>query len=292
MRYIVALLILLAAPAQVFAFSAMRNDDCMAAWKVINKGRQAGSIAFPLPKDGWCPAPIRLPASKATINGIAFDRIEWRAEGIQKLLVQSLPPDALAIRITDDDMLRKLGLDVKADAPAMPMQIVLNLRQNAKDRQLVIENLTIYGPKDNLVTLQGVFNDVDLSSLAKMQLSLGRARLRDVTMVAHGNHKLESYLRPYFGATLPERSRKRAAMIDKVLDWPDHSFPPATKRAVQKLIASLPAPNGSLQVKVDMGAGLSAGIFMQPVLFGGSFDDMLKSALEGMVFHANWTAAE
>jgi len=131
-----------------------------------------------------------------------------------------------------------------------------------------------------------------LSSLAKMQLSLGRARLRDVTMVAHGNHKLESYLRPYFGATLPERSRKRAAMIDKVLDWPDHSFPPATKRAVQKLIASLPAPNGSLQVKVDMGAGLSAGIFMQPVLFGGSFDDMLKSALEGMVFQANWTAAE
>lgn len=292
MRYFLALFLLLTTPVQAIAFSAMQMDDCVAAWQVINKAHETKATIHRLSDDGWCLVPTLVPATEAAIKGFDFDQIEWRAEGVERVLEQSLPPAALAIRVTDADMLSKLGVLGDVDAPAIPMQIVLVLRENAKGRQLVIENLTITGPKENVVTLQGVFHDVDLSSLAKMQLSLGAAKLRDVTVVATGNRKLETYLRPYIGATFPERSRKRSAMIDKVSDWPDHSFPPATKRAVQQLIATLPVPNGSLWVKVDTGAGLSMGLFVQKVLFGGSIKELGARILDGTIFHATWTAAE
>ncbi len=288
MRYFLTSLLLLVAPMQATAFSAMQPEDCAAVWEIIIKGQNTGAVANRLSDDGWC----LVPADQAATEGFDFDRIEWRAEGMERVLEQSLPPNALTIRVTDADMLRKLGVGGDVDAPAMPMQIMLSLSDNAQDRQLVIENLLITGPKGNVVSLQGVFHNVDLSSTAKMQISLGGANLRDVVLVANGNRKLEPYLRPYIGATFPERTRKRSAMIDKVSDWPDHSFPPATKRAVQQLITALPTPNGTLRVEVDTGAGLSAGIFVQTFVFGTPVDDMINRVLEGVVFDANWTAAE
>lgn len=288
MRYFLTSLLLLVAPMQAAAFSAMQPDDCAAVWEIINRGHKTGAVANRLSDDGWC----LVPAAAAATEGFDFDRIEWRAEGIERVLEQSLPPTALTIRVTDADMLRKLGVRSDVDAPAMPMQITLSLRDNAKDRQLVIENLLITGPKGNEVSLQGVFHNVDLSSTGKMQISLGGASLRDVVLVANGNRKLEPYLRPYIGETFPERTRKRSAMIDKVSDWPDHSFPPETKRAVQKMIATLPAPNGTLRADIDTGAGLSAAIFMQTFLFGEPVDEMINRVLEGVVFDATWTAAE
>lgn len=125
-----------------------------------------------------------------------------------------------------------------------------------------------------------------------MQNSLGTAKLRDVTIDATGNRKLESYLRPYIGMTFPERSRKRSAMIDKVSDWPARSFPRATKRAVQQLIAALPAPHGNLRVKVDTGAGLSVSLLVQTVLFGGAVKERVPQILAGTIFRATWTVAE
>lgn len=288
MRHFWALFLLLTAPIQATAFSAMQPDDCAAAWEIINKGHKTGAVVNRLSDDGWC----LVPAAQAAVEGFDFDLIEWRAEGIERLLEQSLPPTTLTIRVTDADMLRKLRVRGDADAPAMPMQIMLSLRDNAQDRQLVIENLLITGPKGNVVSLQGVFHNVDLSSTAKMQISLGGVNLRDVVLVAKANRKLEPYLRPYIGATFPERTRRRSAMIDKVTDWPDHSFPPETKRAVQQLIAVLPAPNGALRVEVDTGAGLSAAIFVQTYVFGEPVDDMINRVLGGVVFNANWTAAE
>ncbi len=281
-----ALIALLAAllqfmPQQASAFSAMQAEDCDAAWQVVMNAQQESHAVS---KDGWCLA------SEST--GFSVDRIEWRAERLERLLQDALPPTALAIRITDADMVRTLGLEAKADAPAMPMQITLTLRINTQENQLVIENLAINGPKDNMVSIQGTFYDVDLSSLAKMQFSLGRAKLRDVTLLGFGNRKLETYLRPYIGNTFPERSRNRSAMIDKVTEWPARSFPPATKRAVKQLIATLPAPNGTLRVKVDTGAGLSADLFVQTLMFGGSTDELGKRILDSTVFHATWSKAE
>ena len=290
MRYFLVVFLFLTTPIQAIAFSPMQSSDCVEAWKIIDSRQKTRVFSFKAPRDGWCHVPTLLPATEAVIKGFDFDQIEWRAEGLDRVLEQSLPPTALAIRVTDADMLRKLGVRGDVDLPAIPMQIILVLRENAKDRQLVIESLTITGPKENVVTLQGVFHDVDLSSLASVQLSLGRAKLRDVTIEAHVNRKLESYLRPYFGATFPERSRKRSAMMDKVSYWPDHSFPLATKRAVQQLIAVLPAPNGTLLGKVDTGTGLSMGHFVQTVLSGGSIKDLGERILESMIFHATWTA--
>lgn len=282
MRIGLALIALMALPQQASAFTAMQVNDCNAAWQIIEKGTSAEG-SHSVTKDGWCKVPTPA-GSKASL--------EWRAEGLERFLQHSLAPTALAIRVEGADLADMLELETKPDAPAIPVKIMLVLRENAQDKQVVIEKLEITGPKDNRVLLQGILHDVDLSSVAKTQFSMGSAKLRDVVLVALGNRQLEPYLRPYIGATFPERTRRRSAMIDKVTEWPDHSFPPETKQAVKQLIATLPAPNGTLRVEVDMGAGLSAGILMRPVLYGEALDDMIKSTLEGMIFHATWTAAE
>lgn len=275
-----ALIALLVAPVCSHAFSRMEIQDCDAAWQAA-MGEQ---VRHSLSKDGWCRAENPM--------GFDFDQFEWRAEGLEQALQDTLPPTALAIRVTDGNMLNALGQKTKPGAPAIPMQITLVLRQNPQHKQVVIETLEIAGPKDNVVSLKGAFHDVDLSSIAKMQFSLGSAKLRDVTLVGFGNRKLEPYLRPYIGDTFPERSRKRSAMIDKVSEWPSHSFPTATKTAIKQLIATLPAPNGTLRADIDTGAGLSAAIFIQTFVFGGSAKSLGDRILDSTVFHATWTAAE
>lgn len=279
-KALLALIALLAAPISGHAFSQMQTHDCDAAWQAAT-GEQ---LRHSLSKEGWCQA--QSPA------GFSFDQFEWRAEGLEQLLQNTLPPTAVAIRVTDADMLNKLGVDTKPNAPAMPMQITLVLRQNAQAKHVVIEPLKIAGPNDNMVTLQGTFHDVDLSSTAKMQLSLGSAKLRDVTILGFGNRKLAPFLQPYIGDTFPERSRKRSAMIDQVSDWPTQSFPTATKRAIKQMIATLPAPNGTLHVEVDTGAGLSAAIFIQTFVIGGSSEGVGDRILSGTVLHATWANAE
>ena len=144
MRARLALIALLAAPLSANAFPVMQAKDCEAAWQKVMKGQQA---SHGVSKDGWCLA--------TNPTAVAFDRLEWRAEVLEQVLKHGLPPTALAIRVTDADMVRTLGLDAKPDAPAMPMQIMLSLRQNTQHKQLIIENLQIAGPKDNMVTLQG-----------------------------------------------------------------------------------------------------------------------------------------
>jgi len=293
MRYFLALFLLFTAPIQAIAFTAMKPGDCAAAWQKITSMSGAGASGSAqeihrVSEDGWC----LTPSVAALPSGIDFDLFEWRAEGLQRYLENSLAPTALAIRVTDADMLRKYGVKEVADAPAMPMQIVLVLRENAQDRQLLIEKLLISGPHGAEVFLTGVFHDVDLSSTGKMQISLGSAKLRDVALVAKGTRGLDRYIRPYFGATFPERSRRRTEMADKVSDWPDHSFPPKTKRAVKQLIAELPSPNGTLRVDVDTGAGISMGSFLNPYLFGEPGEEMMKRLLESTVFNATWTHGE
>lgn len=102
----------------------------------------------------------------------------------------------------------------------------------------------------------------------------------------------DEHQRPYIGKTFPERSRKRSAMMDKIDDWPNSSFPASTKRAVKHLIGTLPAPNGTLRASVDMGAGLPAAVLMRGALLGPTFDDVISGVIDGMVFQATWTAAE
>lgn len=279
-KALLALIALLATSVAGHAFSRMQAQECDAAWQAATGEQLRHSVS----KEGWCQA--KNPA------GYSFDQFEWRAEGLAQLMNHTLPPTALAIRVTDADMLDRFGVKTKPNAPAMPMQITLVLRQNANAKQVVIETLKIAGPKDNVVTLRGTFHDVDLSSAAKMQFSLGSAKLRDVTLLGFGNRKLAPFLQPYIGDTFPERSRKRSAMIDDVMEWPSHSFPAATKRALKQLITTLPAPNGTLQVDVDTGAGLSAAIFIQTFVFGGSSKGLGERILDSTVFHAIWAAAE
>lgn len=293
MRYLLGLWLFLMTPIQATAFLAMQPEECAAAWQKITNMSGAGVSGrtqeiHSVTKDGWCLAP----RVAALPSGIDFDRFEWRAEGLERYLQHALAPTMLAIRVTDADMLRKLGVEEIADAPAMPMQIELFLRDNAQDRQLVIEKLLITGPQETEVLLTGIFHDVDLSSTGMMQISLGSAKLRDVVLVATGTRGLERYIRPYFGATLPERSRRRSKMIEKISNWPDLSFPPETKRAVEQLIAELPAPNGTLRVNVDTGPGISMGSFMIPYLSGEPTSEMINRILATTVFYATWTHSE
>lgn len=268
---------------------AMELDDCKAAWMAFYKGHGKDvADGVRLSKDGWC----IIPAANAAVEGFDFDRIEWRAEGLHNYLKNSLPPTALTIRVADADMLQKLGLASDVDAPPMPMQILLALRVHADARLLAVETLQFAGPKDNSITLSGAFHDVDLTSTAKMQLSLGSAKLRDVELLAFGNSKLRPYISPYIGDSFSERSYRKSAMVQKVKDWPDQSFPEETKRAVIQLITALPAPSGVLRAKVDMGAGLSIGAFVQTYVFGRSVKDLGEQLLAGMVFHATWSPAE
>lgn len=279
-RHWLTLFALLALSQQASAFSTMQPSDCQAAWQIIEKGTNTLN-KHRVSEDGWCQVP--LPSA-------AKVRLEWRAEGMQRVLQDNLAPTALAIRVAGVDLLDALGEPKQPGAPVLLVGAELVLRENASARQVLIEKLEIIGPADNRVMLQGVVDDIDLSSLAKMQVSMGSAKLRNVDLVATGNRQLAPFLRPYIGTTFSERSRKRSAMIDKVSEWPGHSFPPATKRAVTQLIATLPAPNGTLRATVDTGAGLSAGIFVQTFVFGHGGDDFLDNLLAGLIFHATWTA--
>ena len=281
MRNLLAIIALLISQQSAAAFSTMVVGDCKAAWEKAMSGL-ASKVTHKVSDDGWCQV--------IDNNEVAIDKVEWRAANLDRLLQHSLAPTALEIRITDTDILQVFGEGGKKNAPAMPMQIVISLHENADKHQVILDRLEFIGPKDNRVLLKGVFHDVNLSSMATMQVSMGSAKLRDITLTATGNRMLRPYIEPYIGDTFPERSRWRSAAMGKVMDWPDNSFPAATKDAVKKLIAVLPSPNGILDATVDTGAGISSVIFIQSFIFGKSSEDLLDGILKNTVFHAKWTS--
>lgn len=277
-RGFLALIMLLATP--LMAFPVMQLTDCKAAWNVVIR-TPSPDATYGVSDDGWCQV--------STPEGGAFDPVEWRAENVQRVIEQSLAPNALAIRFSSHSMLKTLGLKVKADVPDVAAQIMLVLRENREAHQVLVETLQMAGPEGSVVSLRGVVHGVDLSNAAAMQASIGHARLRDLVLVATGNRKLEPYLRPYLGTTFAEKSRRRSAMMNKISDWPDHSFPAETKRAMQQLIAVLPTPNGTLEVVIDTGADLTVELLAQSFLFGFSAKGLGDRILNNTIFHATWT---
>ncbi|HKL69675.1 hypothetical protein [Salibaculum sp.] len=293
MRYVSFLMaLLLATPA--LAYAPMQRDQCRA-------GLAAGAAALGLDQadiyaadrarhavtpDGWC----RLFGDDPRLGAPPFATLDWRAEGVDRLIEEKRPPEALELRITDwraepgDAFMRG------AARRALPVDVALALRHVSDTRQLIVERLRISSGAGDELFLTAVLERVDFSSRAMTQVSMGSVALGRLNTRARLNGWVENRVLPQFDITGDPREIRRMVR-EGLARLPGNLFDETARANLDAFVAALPAPRGTLELGLRsdnrvMFSGL-AGLLLYGKAMSG--DDPVAALFDGVRADVIWS---
>ncbi|WP_143529929.1 hypothetical protein [Salibaculum halophilum] len=236
--------VVLACPA--LADPPMQRAQCRAALAAgaallgldegdVQAAKQARHAVTP---DGWC----RLFGDDPQLSAPPFAKLDWRAEGVERLIEETRPPEALELRITDWRM--RPG----AAAPrAAPVDVVLSLRHVADTRQLIVESLRISSDTGDALFATAVLERVDFSSRAMAQVSMGSVALGRLTARIRLNGWVETRVLPAIDITGDPRDIRRMVR-DGAARLPASLLDSRARANLDAFVAALPAPRGTLEL--------------------------------------------
>ena len=279
--------VVLACPA--LAEPPMQREQCRAALAAgaavlgMDQGdlHAAERARHAVTPDGWC----RLFGDDPRLGDPPFDTLDWRAEGVERLIDETRPPEALELRITD----WRMRSGAAAPRPA-PVDVVLALRHVAETRQLIVERLRISSDAGDDLFLTAVLERVDFSSRAMAQVSMGSMALGRLNARVSLNGWIETRVLPAFDITGDPRDIRRM-IRDGVARLPVSLLDARARANLDAFVAALPAPRGTLELglrsdKRVMLSGL-AGLLIYGKAMSGN--DPIVALFDGVRADVIWT---
>jgi hypothetical protein len=241
--------VVLASPA--LAYPPMQREQCRAALAAgaavlgFDQGdiQAAARARHAVTPDGWC----RLFGDDPRLGAPPFATLDWRAEGVERLIDETRPPEALELRISD---WRSERGDAFTRGPAprpAPVDVALALRHVADTRQLIIERLRISSDAGDALFLTAVLERVDFSSRAMAQVSMGSVALGRLNARVRLNGWVETRVLPEFDITGDPRDIRRMVR-DGVVRLPASLLDARARANLDAFVAALPAPRGTLEL--------------------------------------------
>ncbi|MBK4215128.1 hypothetical protein JJJ17_04235 [Paracoccus caeni] len=290
-----ALLLSLATP--VLADSdPLTEADCRAPVELMQSsfaGSDEGvSVTFEALEDGVCiyrdlvmktgqPYGSSVVASRIRIEG---DGLRWAAAYLKALALPdpearnhaltgiTLMPERLKLQVTGmrqvlytDDSYFDYALEAQSRMSMATLVLDIGWDQAAKELQL--HQAGIEMPHGNMVRVSGVVKDVDLSSLATMQMSLSGFAVTELDAEIRSYGLFQAYALPMLAMAVIVREEEQApelqmemalkqalAAVDQL---PAESVPDESKLALRNLISDLPDLWGVLKLnfRADPGFG-------------------------------------
>lgn len=294
-------------PAPLWA--DMSAEQCQQGWQqaaAIMAGDPMDGMSFGISPDGWCEALVpRFALNDYQDIGIAA--LRWRAEGIDRLIEQGLPPLSLEVEIDDLRFITKTGDPVSDYAMDLMMRpyttdASLSVHWDADALAVLVDRADIILPGTNSISLTGRIDRVDLSDLAALQTSAGRAGIGALSLSIVSNGMFETYgAVPLAGALLDGDSDvpfgdqviAHIALAKAFLsEVPEDILPEDSRAALAALLDEMPTPAGQLDLTVAADPPLGPARFLT-LGWGdnrgvGAFFD----ALDGVALSAVWTPTE
>mgnify|MGYP003507578321 FL=1 len=273
---------LAAAPA---AGEVLTESECGALWAMVEdidavEGRiAAGQIVL---RDGWCSiTDVEFRQDGQYAPGMSFGRLSWRGEGLDAFARRFEAPAALEVRIEDARYVLQTGdaaMDYMFRAQSAPHGIdaEVSLTWDKAARQFVVQRLDIDFPGENAIALTARVGNVDLTSKAALQASLGSFALTDMTLEVTTNGLFETYALIPIGSALLSGAADPEAEIAALLadakaavaELPASSFDAATKAALTTILSDLPNPAGRISLAMRSDAGIGPARVAQYAMSG------------------------
>jgi hypothetical protein len=272
-------LLLLTTPAMA---QDLTTADCEGVLTALQPTIALMDLPVTLPaltlQDGWCQidgAQI-APDNDYAPNWTA-DLIRFRGDGLAAVSAGK-PPATLDVQVRHARLLVKTG-EARMDY-LMGLQMAQNwinmdfaAQYDAKARVLKLDRLNIDFPGNNAFGLTAQVDRVDLNSMGGMQLSVGGAGLTSLGMTVTSHGLFETYFVMPIGAVmLPEvpETIDHAAYIATVIadtratvaDLPDTLIDAPSKAALDKMLAEMPHPWGTLSLMATAPQGFGTPRFM------------------------------
>lgn len=285
--------LLLATPAA--AFERMSRADCVAGFARLNDmfepdrpdtpARRMGAAQV-VSADGWCRMRGRVPGAE----GVQFDRLDWRAEGIGPWIADGTPPLALTFRISGLEPDEMQGGDTRTMRP--PLDVTATLRQIPETGQLIIERAEMSNGRGDVLAASAVFERVYLSSLAMAQVSLGSVTLKAGLLDMQFSGEVENPF-AFEGELWIEGSdqARREAGFALLSELPDGVMNDASRAELTEFAAALPRPVGALELSLnsERGLGLMQAIMGNMQSFAEGDLVNWEVMLDGVTLGADWS---
>lgn len=284
MKHLIAALAMVAAPPAL-AWDAGDPAECLATWETLiaefpvdwTNVDTASLVQPDLSPDGWC----RLQAGPDGVDGLKFDTLDWRTQGVNRVLIDRLPPTALQVRMT--------AITAPVVDALGPRDLNVTLRHDSATRSLLIENFAVSAGEEHMLQVTAVLDYLDFTSRGAVAMSAGGTALSQaagsLTVSADGDI---TELRDLPRAEV-EPVLDRMAAADQTI------FSQDSLAALRDYLITDQGKPGRLSFTIASERGLGlAQIFASRFMFGMDYgnDDWFLTILDGTQVSFDWRASE
>ncbi len=280
-RFILSLALLAATPA--YAYERADASECQAIWQAFADALPASWKIVDQPEriqaqttdDGWC----RLVGETPGLENAGFETLDYRVDGINRIILDKIPPKALGLRLRNV---------TTGGAQAQTLQSVrIDLSHDQPSQSLLVEHFEFMTEHGGRLQLTAVFNHLDLNSRGTMMMSLGGISLSQaagVLEVKGADDLLDAR----------DGSDSDKAMLLRALDMlPDDKIG-ANSTAALAAFLDRTALDGTLRFSLRSERGIG---MLQAIMGGWSSDietdtdlaEALEILLDGVTVSFDWT---
>lgn len=288
---------------------AAQSTNCRAQWAKINDLLvNFGAIDTALPglvrerANGGCRIDgIDIPADRYLT--FATDRIEWSGTDMDRFVTDALPPRSLDLAIS--------GITIRPDFGDKTLSYLNQLQNQGKEidlslavswdeaaHTLSLDGLSLSFPGDDYVRMSALVEGVDLTSHSAIQMSAGSFGLTRMTAEIRSLRLFQDYILQPFGLALLYNSDDPEARVDELKTFarntlegvPSELLPPASRRALQSLVADMPTLAGTLRLDGVAKPGIGMARFLPLAVQRGRVDSLtdLWKVLDGVRLDATY----
>ena len=280
-----------------------QTPNCLAQWSRLQEVVQTFDLADTLPPGivrqnatGGCHIDgLTLPAGP-NLN-ITVDSLEWQGQDMQRFVTDGLPPRSLIVQVTGVGFVPDIGDPVFTylqgiQSRGRQIDLMLDLEWNEPARQLSLNALRINVPESDYLLLQATVENVDFSTKAAMQSSMGSFGLVQLGAEIRSKHMFQNFVLLPIGLALLQGADDPKARVAELQDIaydhidaaPSEILPGSAKAALKDLVSDLPDPAGILRFEQTADPGIGPARFLPLALQRGAFEslDDIWTLLEGI----------
>lgn len=268
----------------------MTSELCLSGWQsfnfLIGTPPRLRAIQPKVTETGWC----RIDRSFADLRENDFESVEYRATGIEAAVKNRGVPLTFEADFQGISLVQGLKMDLGPGNENAMGSLEVKAQRAPDSFDFVVEKLLFDFEDIGALAITASGGGIDLSSLERMQLTLGGMRIKSLGLSLDTTSDLSRSLRPVIEEVAPLRD-----WVQILNRLPPQMFTDGSQDALMRFMRAMPAARGTLklQVQSDNGIGILqiVGATMTLEKSGGRVWDIaaaVEQLVAGSTIDATW----
>ncbi|WP_338550764.1 hypothetical protein [Roseovarius phycicola] len=269
----------------------MTSDACLTGWQgftlMTSMPGRLRAIQPSVTPTGWC----RVDKSNGDLQDNDFASVEWRALGVKDAVASRGFPLDFEADFKGISLVKGFKMDLGPGNENAMGSLEVKAQRAPDSFDFVVEKLLFDFEDIGALAITASGGGIDLSSLERMQLTLGGMRIKSLGLSLDTTSDLSRSLRPVIEEVASLRD-----WVQILKRMPPEMFTDGSQEALMRFMRAMPAARGTLklQVQSDNGIGILqiVGATMTLEKSGGRVWDIaaaVEQLVTGSTIDATWT---